>query len=164
MSQGIYEIVNKIDGKRYVGSSIDIDRRWRDHRRYLNKGCHNSIYLQRAWDKYGYEQFEFVLIEKCEKIVLTEREQYFLDTLNPEYNLCKVAGKAPSTKGINIGSKSIETRQKLREANLGKKLSEETKKKMSRSHSGKRRPDHSLRMKGEGNPMYGKRRSRLVSI
>jgi len=51
---GIYSILNKLNNKTYIGSSCDIERRWRHHRQNLNKGIHHCIHLQRAWNKYGF--------------------------------------------------------------------------------------------------------------
>lgn len=50
-SSGIYEIVNTINGKRYVGSAVSLKRRWVDHRRDLRAGKHHSRHLQNAWAK-----------------------------------------------------------------------------------------------------------------
>lgn len=60
---GIYKIVNKINNKVYIGESLDIERRWDEHKEDLNNNKHHSKKLQSAWNKYGEESFEF-LIEK----------------------------------------------------------------------------------------------------
>lgn len=60
---GIYRILNKINGKGYVGSAIDADSRWYFHRDELKKGTHHSDHLQKAVNKYGVENFEFIVIE-----------------------------------------------------------------------------------------------------
>jgi group I intron endonuclease len=60
---GIYKILNKINNKVYVGESLDIERRWDEHKEDLNNNKHHSKKLQLAWNKYGEESFEF-LIEK----------------------------------------------------------------------------------------------------
>ena len=76
---GIYSISNKINGKSYIGSSCDIIRRWRHHKQNLNKGIHHCIYLQRAWNKYGKNNFVFHIEAKCTKDNLISLEQSFLD-------------------------------------------------------------------------------------
>jgi|694.fasta_scaffold08789_28 group I intron endonuclease len=76
---GIYSISNKINGKSYIGSSCDIIRRWRHHEQNLNKGIHHCIYLQRAWNKYGKNNFVFHIEAKCTKDNLISLEQSFLD-------------------------------------------------------------------------------------
>ena len=92
-TSGIYEIVNRHNGHAYIGSSSDIPRRWREHKSYLNKGRHINKHLQNAWILYGQAGFIFSIIEECEESLLLTREQYYIDTLSPEYNICVVAGK-----------------------------------------------------------------------
>ena len=55
---GIYKIENKVNGKVYIGQSIDIEKRWKSHISYLNKGIHRNKHLQSAWDKYGEGNFD----------------------------------------------------------------------------------------------------------
>lgn len=103
---GIYEIVNRVNGKRYVGSAISIGRRWREHRRDLERGSHHSRALLRAWTKYGEESFVFSIIENCAIENLIVREQAAMDALLPEYNCCPKAGSSlgfkhsPSTRAL----------------------------------------------------------------
>lgn len=87
---GIYEIRNKVNGKRYIGSSKQVEKRWNQHILSLEKGIHHSIPLQRAWDKYGRHNFEFTLIEECNQDNMVEVEQHHLNK-NPEYNVGKHA-------------------------------------------------------------------------
>lgn len=83
---GIYEIKNKVTGKIYIGSSKQIEKRWEQHLQALEKGEHHSILLQRAWNKYGKECFEFIVKEECKEEELLVREQKHLD-LKPGYNV-----------------------------------------------------------------------------
>lgn len=76
---GIYKIENIIDGKIYIGSSKNIELRWHQHKYCLYKNKHHSILLQRAWNKYGKENFEFSVVEECSEEDLLIREQYYLD-------------------------------------------------------------------------------------
>lgn len=85
---GIYKIINKVDGKCYYGSSKNIEKRWLRHINELNKNKHINILLQRAWNKYGEDNFLFEIVEECEIINLLNVEQKYLD-LNPEYNIGK---------------------------------------------------------------------------
>lgn len=87
---GIYKILNKVNGKCYYGSSKNIKKRWLRHKNELNKKKHINIILQRAWDKYGADNFSFELVETCDEHLLLEVEQKYLD-LNPEYNIGKQA-------------------------------------------------------------------------
>lgn len=72
---GIYKITNKINGKYYVGSSSYINQRWSTHRKLLNKNKHYNPHLQNAWEKYGKESFDFIVIEEIEILHLLKREQ-----------------------------------------------------------------------------------------
>ena len=80
MKSGIYKIVNKLNNKYYLGSSKDFHVRKLKHFNELRKGKHHNIYLQRAFNKYGEENFEFVIVEECENTF--EREQELLNELN----------------------------------------------------------------------------------
>jgi group I intron endonuclease len=89
---GIYEIVNTINGKRYVGSAKNFAKRWAAHRSKLRIGGHHCGHLQRAWSRYGEAAFSFVVLERCAVALLIEREQAAIDSLRPDYNHAKVAG------------------------------------------------------------------------
>jgi group I intron endonuclease len=109
---GIYKITCVPNGKIYIGSSVDVHRRWGLHRTHLNTGNHNNKYLLRAFEKYGKESFVWEIIEECSEDILWEREQHYLDTLQPfnekGYNSARVV-KAPMT-----GRKhTLEDRQKM---------------------------------------------------
>lgn len=113
---GIYKIENKASGKLYIGQSIDIESRWYSHIHDLDSNCHSNRHLQNAWNKYGSNNFQFTVIEKCSEDKLTEREQYWIDfyggvNSDKNYN---------NRDAGNCGSPSIETREKLRQINLGK--------------------------------------------
>ena len=83
---GIYKIENKVNGKVYIGQSIDIKTRWKCHISYLNNGTHNNKHLQSAWDKYGKENFNFNVVEKCDVEDLNEREIYWIDKYDSYIN------------------------------------------------------------------------------
>lgn len=89
---GIYKITCIPNGKIYIGSSVDVHRRWWRHRGELNTHRHNNPYLQSAYNKYGKNSFTWEVIEFCSTDQLKLREQYYLDTLQPfnekGYNLC----------------------------------------------------------------------------
>lgn len=91
---GIYAIINIITDKLYVGSSVYIRDRWNLHRNQLNDNKHHCKYLQRAWNKYGQINFIFTVIEFCVRENLIEKEQYWIDSLKPEYNSFLIAGSA----------------------------------------------------------------------
>jgi DNA adenine methylase len=56
---GIYEIANRVNGKRYIGSAAYFNKRWSQHRHQLRRGTHHCAHLQRAWTKYGESEFVF---------------------------------------------------------------------------------------------------------
>ena len=143
---GVYKILNKINNKFYIGSSKDIDKRWWRHKYSLNNDNHHSRHLQRAWNKYGEENFDFIVVEVVSSIeLLFIREQYWMDkTLCYDgkygYNVSQRAKCVYMGKGENSSMygkhHTEETKQKLRKFHTGRKLSEETKIKMSQSSKG----------------------------
>jgi len=103
MVSGIYKIVNKINGKYYVGSSRNITgSRWPNHKSDLNKGIHFNNHLQSSWKKYGDKNFEFVIVEKISKNRLLIMEQQYLNIAKNEqdkcYNTTFIAGCGPGLK------------------------------------------------------------------
>lgn len=91
---GIYKIQNKVNNKIYIGQSICIEKRWKEHQNNaFNINTHTYNYpLYRAIRKYGLENFQFTVIEETSIENLTEEEQYWIDyynTLDPNlgYNL-----------------------------------------------------------------------------
>jgi group I intron endonuclease len=135
MISGVYAIVNKANGHRYVGSSSDIERRWQKHVSLLERGKHHNLHLQHAWNYYGKDNFKFVLLFECAPGSLLDHEQDCINKLLPEYNICVTAG---SRLGI---PHSEVTKNKLAIANIGKKQSEETKRKRSNALRGYIRSD-----------------------
>lgn len=97
MNSGIYQIENKVNSKVYTGSSNNIKRRWQKHKALLRHNKHQNSHLQAAWNKYGEDNFIFSIIELCSIDSLLDREQYFINTRNPEYNQTLVAGKVEMT-------------------------------------------------------------------
>lgn len=129
---GVYCIQNKVNGKRYIGSSSNISDRWKRHVSKLAKNNHHSVHLQRAWNKHGAKVFEFFIIEICEPSLLIATEQRYIDVMKPEYNISLTAG---STTGV---IRTDAYRQKQSISQSGKVLSDETRKKISEGMKGKR--------------------------
>ena len=75
---GIYCIKNKVNNMVYIGLSKNIHNRWIEHKYRLNTHIHPNTKLQNAWDKYGEDNFEFIVLEKCDYDVIYEREKYWI--------------------------------------------------------------------------------------
>lgn len=118
-SGGIYQIVNTVNGKRYVGSAKCLHTRKCTHFSALSLGKHHSRHLQSAVKKNGLDAFRFEPLAVCAAEDLLVYEQAAIDGLNPEYNTCRVAG---NTLGVEC---SDETRAKIRNALIGRKLTAE---------------------------------------
>lgn len=136
---GIYCITNTINGKKYIGSSQDIYKRMGHHFRLLGYEQHHNTHLQSAFKKYSKESFDKKTLLYCENFELLRYEQYFIDTLKPEYNKNPIAGR---TKGRRH---SEATKEKLRQ----RVVSQQTRDRLSISHSGKTQSDDSNKKRSE---------------
>jgi len=151
---GIYAIVNLINNKAYFGSGHNLRRRRIQHLWELKNNIHKNPHLQHSFNKYGIENFVFIVIKEVESSDLLKMEQFYIDVNTNGYNISKNAystrlgmkhsqytkdkiSKSKLGKSIKSSPKSEEHKKKLSESNKGKKLSEETKKKMSDSNKGK---------------------------
>jgi group I intron endonuclease len=122
MRTGIYIIVNLINNKFYIGSaSYSLVQRISHHFQDLRKNKHFNRHLQSAYNKYGEDNFVAFEIEYCSPEKCLDREQYYLDTYNPDYNIQKVARSPLGVK------RSEETKKKLSESAKGRKWSQEYK-------------------------------------
>jgi group I intron endonuclease len=133
MNSGIYQIVNSINGKYYIGSSENLEKRKLRHFNELKKNRHHNIYLQRAYNKHG-NIFKFEILELIESEKLFEREQYYINTYKPEYNLGSVGGgDCISQHPRNQEFRELQSRlTKERYANLTDEEKEEYSRKMSK--------------------------------
>lgn len=146
-SSGVYQILNLVNGKRYIGSAKCFRIRWNGHRAKLERGAHHSKHLQASWRKHGAESFEFQILEGCDPEDLLKREQAWMDKLAPEYNICPTAGNTLGRRH------SRETRLKISRRHTGRKMpprSEEHRRKLSEAHAGKKKPEHVIRALQEG--------------
>lgn len=146
---GIYFIVCKANCRIYVGSAVSISRRWYYHRSSLRGGYHPNQHLQRAWDKYGAGEFEFVIVEICHSDELLKREQVYINMLQPfnerGFNITPEAG---ATRGRKL---SPEHRAKISAAGLGRPCKTETREKLSEQRKGKPRPPEMCARLSEAN-------------
>lgn len=157
MSIGIYLIANLCNGKKYVGQSWNIERRW-----YAHKNKEDNNHLKKSFSKYGIDKFSFKILKEFEENENTQRyldifeDIYILvfDTMDPEFGYNKKRGGSKgkhtdetkekirqSNIGINLGRKHTnETREKMRQSginkHLGRRLSPETKEKIRLAHIG----------------------------
>jgi group I intron endonuclease len=152
---GVYMFKNLVNKKRYVGSSVNIRRRMHEYFNINYLERKKCMPICRALLKYGYSKFSLEILEYCQPSEVISREQYFIDFLQPEYNILKTAGSSlgykhdeearakmsTSKKGQNhpmFGKiRSEETRAQISAALKGKIQSEEDKAKKSASMMGK---------------------------
>lgn len=136
---GIYKIVNKINGKYYLGSSKNVYRRLNEHITYLIGNYHYNYHLQNAWNVYGENNFYFIIITQVDSQLLFDAEQFYFNDINKEesYNESFIA---------NRPEMNVETRSKISNSHKGKIISDETKQKLKKARLGYKFP-----------PEFGKR-------
>lgn len=139
---GVYAIMNIKTLGVYIGESIDIAHRNQTHLNFLRKNKHENYKLQLSWNKYGEENFVFIILQKCEWDELCYLEKLYIDKFPPErvYNI--------STRGCSV---------------KGSTLNEETKQKISQSLKGRRPPKESLINLNLG-PVTRQRKIKMFSL
>ena len=150
-TSGVYVIQSIVNNNGYIGSASDFNSRKQDHFKRLEEGTHNKN-LQPHHDQYGKNDLWFGIIElvkrlpdediKIFRVRLLAREQFYIDTLKPEFNVCPTAG---SPLG-RIQSKKEKEERKIIWTNLEYK--KRVSLKMKESHSN---------FSGENHPNYGKK-------
>jgi len=155
---GIYNILCLSNQKIYIGSSKDIHHRYYHHLYELRKNKHTNIHLQRAFNKYGKDSFELIIIENCQPENLLILEQEYLNNTNKDkcFNINYRAERPPSWKHKHH---TEETKEKISQSNMGKTISEKQKKLISKIHKGKvisqqQKEILSQLFSGEKNPAY----------
>lgn len=137
---GIYQIQSKSHPERvYIGSSINIENRWIDHKYSLRYNDHHSYKLQNHYNKYGIDDLVYSVLFCCSKEVLMCLEQLFFDTLKPYFN---ISMKAYGNEGIK---RTPEVRLKISRAcqgrvawNKGRLRTEEEKQHQSKVMTGRK--------------------------
>jgi hypothetical protein len=105
---GVYEWTNKINGARYVGSSVSLTRRLNNYfsAKVLASKRRVSL-IHNALLKYGHSNFSLKIIEYCDPSVLLARETHFIGLLKPRYNILQIAGSAWGCKRSEITKAKI---------------------------------------------------------
>ena len=136
MTSGIYLITNKINNHMYVGGSIDIERRFREHKRGADV---DNQAIDRAILKYGKENFTYQIITELppDWKIISKHEKYWVKFYNTFKNKHHYNLKDGGDSGYEGNTHSEETRNKMSKSHIGNTHSEETKKKMSEAHKGK---------------------------
>lgn len=157
IKSGIYLIVCEANEAVYVGSSMNLSKRWSVHRVALSRGDHENMRLQRTWDKYGGASFRFDVLQRVQldSVALLALEQDYIDAVwhlsgrmnqqrvagagmrglkHSEETLQKMRGRVPHNKGKRA---SPEECAKNAAGHRGKKASLETREKMSRASRGR---------------------------
>jgi group I intron endonuclease len=172
MNQGIYKIVNKQNDNFYIGSAVNLTRRKSRHFSELRNQKHNNKRLQNAWNLYGEEIFEFIIVELVEsrEDLYVAEDKWLSDHVGKQY--CYNLGMAAISPMLGLcgplsptyGYKHTqEAKAKISEAGKGRVISAETRAKRSvklkgRIISQKQREQISATLSGEGNFWYGKKR------
>lgn len=109
---GIYKIVNNINGKIYIGQSVEIEKRWKRHINELNRLVHKNKHLERAWIKYGQDNFSFEIIEVCKKEELDSKERYWIKYYSSNDYNCGYNQDSGGQEGKEINRDVIERMMK----------------------------------------------------
>lgn len=126
----IYKLYFNDPAKFYIGSAIDFNTRYRKHKWYLKDGTHVNRHLQRAWNNCNIINYE--IIEYCIPDNILEREQYYIDTLKPHYNICR------QRVNNRLGTKHTEETIKKMSQTQKNSWTEEKRKRMSVARKGMR--------------------------
>jgi group I intron endonuclease len=162
---GIYKITCIITNKYYIGSSINIITRWNSHKNDLKNNKHHSYKIQKTWNKYGEKNFIFEIIEECDPVkeIILEREQFYIDYMNPFFNICKIAGNVMGVKRTPETCKKIsDARKGENNPYFGKKHKKETIQKMSNAKKGEN--NHNFGKTGEKSHNFGLTRTPEIKI
>lgn len=136
MKLSIYCIRNLINNKVYIGSATNFKKRFSIHKSRLNNNKHDNRHLQFSWNKYGADNFEFIILEYMENLEDLEKiEDGWIKELN---SMDSKYGYNKKDAERQLGMKHTkESKEKISRAHKGKVVSEESKKRMSLAISGK---------------------------
>lgn len=172
MARGIYKIINVVNNKFYVGSTVDLKRRKARHFSELRTGKHNNRHLQAAWVKYGEQAFVFVVVEEIavDADLLAAENRWLKEHVGKDYcynigvdataPMLGVSGENSPTWGYRHTPDNL---QKIGRASKTRVQSDEEKQKRRATMRGKPQPAEvrakiSATLSGAGNYWYGKQR------
>lgn len=154
MTSGVYLIRNSRTGRGYVGSSVNVEVRWKQHRADLNGQRHHCKALQQAWNKHGSSSFEFLLLETCPEDQLKVLEQAWLNRLQPEYNSARTVDR-PTEECRRKAADFSSSRERTKEER------ERIKRALKAYWTPERRAAHSEQMKKMSRPMSEEHKAKL---
>ena len=109
---GIYGIYCLSNDKMYVGSAMNIHTRYIKHKYYLKTKKHHSLKLQRAYDKYGIENFKMIVLENCDDVNLLDKEFEWITKLNSYHNGFNCTDVCKKPKNFKLSQSQIDKRIK----------------------------------------------------
>lgn len=112
MNSGVYKITNVVTNDFYIGSSIQLSNRKKQHFIQLIKGIHNNKYLQNSFNKHEKLNFVFDIICTCPPEYCLKLEQWFIDNLKPTYNQLQKAGNSLGYKHTSESIQKLKTQDK----------------------------------------------------
>lgn len=107
---GIYKITNKINNKVYIGQSVDIKIRFKDHKSKQKRDREPNSHLYRSIEKYGIHNFEFEILEECSPQELNQKETFYIKKFtsdDKEFGYNKTQGGDSHSVGSNNGRSLI---------------------------------------------------------
>ena len=107
---GVYALVNKVNGKVYIGSSINLYYRLRDYQASWYITTYPDLLISKAIVKYGFINFAILILKVTDKDSTLKAEQHHLDMFKPEYNLLKQAGRPVGYKHTEESKAKIRAR------------------------------------------------------
>lgn len=114
LASGIYCITNSKSNKKYIGSSLDMYFRIATHKSKLKANKHDNIHLQRSFNKHGIKTFNVKVLEFCTEKDLARKEQYWIDSLSPEFNIGGVTDGRKNIVNVDTKIKISRSLLKLR--------------------------------------------------
>lgn len=130
----VYKITNALNGKVYIGQTVDYRKRKVGHFSYLRRNAHRNRYLQKSFNKYGESSFKMEIIKECAVDELDKLEIYYMRKYN---SIDKTLGYNMVIGGNTNKSFPDYIRQKMSRSQKGRIISEEHRKRIGKWHKGK---------------------------